>query len=121
MNTETIKERLKIIADLQKDLNSANEQYKDVLEENPIYQEVKEEEQEVKQEVKEKKEKVMENPQIKEYKTQIKEIRDDIKEHKRVLAQELAEYFKESGNMEIVDAEGNTKRMVFSVKLVDIN
>ena len=49
---------------------------------------------------------------------EIKEISDDIKDQKEMLAQELADYYKDTGDMKIKDSEGNEKRIIFSAKLV---
>ena len=43
---------------------------------------------------------------------------DFSKENKEILSQELVDYYKESGSLEIEDADGNVKRMKFSVTLV---
>ena len=83
------------------------------------YQEVQEAEAKFKEENKFKKEKVLANTTIQNFQEQIKKIREDIKEHRETLAQELADYYKESGSLEITDEEGNTKRIIFSVKLVN--
>ena len=41
-----------------------------------------------------------------------------MKENKEILSQELVEYYRDTRSMELVDDEGNTKRIVFSAKLV---
>ena len=118
MSKEIIQKRMKIIEDLREELNKINALYKESLDEDPIYQEVQEQEKSFKESNKEAKDSVMEKPVIKEFKEQLKDLRKEIKENRDVLAQELAEYFKETGEMEVEDADGNVKRMIFSVKLV---
>jgi hypothetical protein len=39
MSTETIKKRLKIISDLQEEVNKIKAVYEESLEDNPVYQE----------------------------------------------------------------------------------
>ena len=110
---------MKIIDDLKEELNKINALYKESLDEDPVYQEVQEKEQEYRESKKERTTQVMEKPVIKEFKDQCGELRKEIKENKEVLGQELAEYFRETGSTEIEDADGNIKRMVFSVRLVN--
>ncbi|MDC0449236.1 hypothetical protein OAL67_01375 [bacterium] len=119
MATDMIKNRMKIIDDLRQELNKLNALYRESLEENDQYQEVLEQKQQVKEQTKDTEMRVMDTPEIKNFKEQLKDLRVDIKEHKAVLAQELADYFRETGKTEIEDAEGNIKRMVFSVRLVN--
>lgn len=114
-----ITKRLKILSDLQEELNKVKEVMTESLENDPEYQALQEETQKFKEEVKEKKTKVTSNETLKAMDQQVKELRDDIKENKEILAQELADYYKESGSLQIVDDEGNTKRIVFSAKLVN--
>ena len=57
-------------------------------------------------------------PTVKNMEDELKKIRNDIKENKEALAQELADYYKESGSLQIVDEDGETKRIIFSAKLV---
>ena len=122
MSQEMIVKRLGIMEQLQQELNKLRTHYEETLENDPQYQKIQEEREKVKNEVsqsKEKQEKVMETPSYKAISDQIKEKRTELKEHKEVLAQELVEYYRENGTMEIEDAEGNVKRMKFSVKLVN--
>ncbi|MFA6981990.1 MAG: hypothetical protein WC243_03140 [Patescibacteria group bacterium] len=118
MTKEMIIKRLEIIADLKRDLNSLKENYDDALDNNPVYQEVQEEEQKLKSETRVKKEKVLETPTYKAMSDKLKDIRREIKEHGEVLSQDLVDYYKESGETEIEDNEGNKKRLKFSVTLV---
>lgn len=119
MSLETITKRLKIISDLQEELNKVRTLLEETLENDPAYQELQEVSTKAKEETKIKKDKVMTTTTVKSFNDQIKEFRDELKENKEILAQELADYYKESGSLEIVDEEGNTKRIIFSVKLVN--
>jgi hypothetical protein len=122
MSQEMIVKRLGIMDQLQQELNKLRTHYEETLENDPQYQKFQEEHEKVKSEAsqsKEKQEKIMETPSYKAISDQIKEKRTELKEHKEALAQELIEYYRENGTMEIEDSEGNVKRMKFSVKLVN--
>ncbi len=116
---EMVKKRLKILEDLQEELNKIRGIYNETLDEDTEFQEIQETSKKFREETKDKKMKVMENPSIKKLVEQMKNVRDDIKDNRDILAQELADYYKESGSMEFVDQEGNVKRIIFSVKLID--
>jgi DNA repair exonuclease SbcCD ATPase subunit len=121
MNLDTVNKRLKILSDLQEEINKIKALYEESLENDATYQEAEKAEEEVKkvkEEVKEKKAKVKETPTMKAMEDDLKGLRNDVKEHKEMLAQELADYYKESGSLEITDEDGNTKRIKFSAKLV---
>lgn len=118
MSKEMILKRLKIIQDLMEDLNKLKEVYEEALENDPLYQEVQEETSKVKEETKVKKEKVVNNPSYKAISEQIKEKREELKEVREILSQELIDYYRENGTLEIEDADGNVKKMRFSVRLV---
>ena len=68
---------------------------------------------------KDKKVQVTSNQTMKAMADQMKELKTEITENKDILGQELADYYKESGSMEITDEDGNVKRIVFSVKLIN--
>jgi hypothetical protein len=118
MNKDMIDKRLGIISDLQEELNGLKVQYTDMLENDAQFQKVKEELTKIKGEAKEKQDKLLNNTLVKSINDQIREKRQELKENKEVLSQELVDYYKESGSMEIEDADGNVKRMKFSVTLV---
>ena len=118
MNLETVTKRLKIISDLQEELNRIRALRDESLENDPQYQQFQEETTKIREESKVKKDKILSTPTVKPMLDDIKKLRDEINENKEILAQELIDYYKESGSMEIVDQDGNTKRMKFSVRLV---
>lgn len=119
MNKEMIEKRLKIVADLQAELNGLKEQYNDLLENDSQFQKVQEELATIKADAKEKQDKLLSNGVSKAIVEQMKEKRQEIKENKEILSQELVDYYKESGSMEIEDADGNVKRLKFNVTLVN--
>jgi len=119
MSIEKVTKRLKIISDLQEEINKLKSLLDESLENDSQYQELQEVQNKVKEETKVKKDRIMASPTIRNFEEQLKGLRDDIKDNKSALGQELADYYKESGSLEIVDEEGNTKRVVFSVKLVN--
>lgn len=122
MSIEMIQRRIKIIEDLQAEINKLKQNYDESLENNPVYQEAQKQEEEVKkvkEQAKEKVEKVKENPTLKGMQDQLKELKEEMKNNKDVLSQELADYYKDSGSMEIVDSDGATKHIKFSAKLTN--
>lgn len=119
MEHEVITKRLKIISDLQKELNGVKEAFQEKMEDDPAYQELQDEMATFRESSKEKKSKVTSDQTLRAMADQMKELKREIGENKDILAQELADYYKESGSMEIVDEEGNVKRIVFSVKLIN--
>lgn len=120
MSIETINKRLKILEDLQEELNKASAVLEETLEDDPAYQKFQEEKAKATEEQKEKKDKVMSRETVKHLDDELKELRKEIKENKEILAAELADYYKETGTLEISVADGDVKRIVFSAKLVTI-
>ncbi len=119
MTTDIIKKRLKIISDLQAEMNKVKEIFNEYLEEDNSYQDVLEEVNKVKSQLNEKKAKTLLAPKFKEIEEKLKDIRQTMKENKELLSQEIVEYYRESGEMEIEDNNGDKKRAVFSVKLIN--
>ncbi len=118
MSTEKITNRLKIINDISDEIKKVKAIYTETLEEDQSYIELQEERKKIREQSRTQKLRALNNPNFSEYELQLKELREDMKENKEILAQELADYYKESGKMEIVDEEGHTRRIVFSAKLV---
>jgi hypothetical protein len=118
MENGAIQKRLKILDDLLQELGKLKGDLEDALMDDPNYGKMLEEEEETKKVKKEKKDRIMSTAIIKGYQEEIKEKMQEIKENREVLSQELIDYYKESGTLEIVDADGNVKRMKFSVRLV---
>ena len=118
MSTDKITNRLKIINDIRDEIKKLRGLYTETLEQDQSYIELQEEKKKVREHSKTHKLRTGNNPTFSEYEVHLKELREDMKENKEILAQELADYYKESGKMEITDEEGNTKRIIFSVKLV---
>jgi DNA repair exonuclease SbcCD ATPase subunit len=118
MADEVIQKRLKIIADLEHELSKLKGDLEDALMDDPNYGKLLEEEEETKKAKKEKKDRIMSTAVIKGYQEELKEKLQELKETREILSQELVDYYKENGTLEVVDADGNVKRMKFSVKLV---
>ncbi|KKT11441.1 MAG: hypothetical protein UV89_C0014G0010 [candidate division WWE3 bacterium GW2011_GWB2_43_22] len=119
MNLDIVTKRLKIISDLQEELNGVKAAYQESLENDPAYQELQEEASKFRESSKDKKIQVVSSQTMKAMADQMKELKTEITENKDILGQELADYYKESGSMEITDEDGNVKRIVFSVKLIN--
>jgi len=118
METGVIQKRLKILDDLVHEIAKLKASLEDALMDDPNYGKMMEEEEETKKVKKEKKDRIMSTATIKGYQEELKEKMQEIKEIREILSQELIDYYKDSGTLEIVDADGNVKRMKFSVKLV---
>ena len=118
MDTAMIQKRLKIVEDLEQELRKLKDTYDESLEGDAGYQKVQEEITKVKDESKEKQEKILASTSYKAILDEMKEKRIELKEAKEVLSQELVDYYRASGEPKIEDADGNVKRMKFSVRLV---
>lgn len=117
METAVIQKRLKILDDLVHEVTKLKADLEDALMDNPTYSKMLEEEEETKKVKKDKKDKIMSTATIKGYQEEIKEKMQELKENREVLAQELVDYYRDNGTLEITDADGNVKHMKFSVKL----
>lgn len=118
MNEEQIRKRLKIVQDLNSELNSLKATYQDMLDEDSEYQEYYEKEQEFKKERVDERDKVLGKSVYMVLKDEMKDLRRDISENKEALAMELIELYREKGTLEVTDHEGNVKTMKFTVRLV---
>jgi len=122
MNIDMIQRRLKIISDLQAEVNKVKEHYEESLNNDPAVQEAQKKDEEIKKVVaqnKEKVEKAKESPMLKAMMDQMKELKEEMKNNKEALSQELADYYRDSGSMEIADEEGVVKRIKFTAKLTN--
>lgn len=118
MDQQVIQKRLKIIQELTEELNKLRDDLEQALMDNPEYTKMLEADEENKKLRKERKERVMSTALVKGYQEEIKQKLQEIRENKEILAQELVDYYRENGTLEITDADGNVKRVKFSVKLV---
>lgn len=119
MSKDLIIKRMKIIHELEEELNKLKTHYDETLENDAQYQKIQEEVTKVKSENHEKQERLLSNPSYKAIQDQIKEKRQEVKETKEILSMELVDLYRESGLPEVEDEEGNIKKMKFTVKLVD--
>jgi DNA repair ATPase RecN len=119
MSNSMIAKRLKIIEELTDELNVLKEMYESALENDPAFQEVQEIEEKAKTEIKQKKSLVTSNTEYIRLAEQVKEKRTEIAEAKDALAQELADFYREQGTLEIEDHNGNIKKIKFSAKLTN--
>ncbi len=115
---EMIQKRLKILSDLKDEMTSLKENLEDLLDNDPLYQEMQEKNEEVREEKKAIKNRMMNNDTYTSLENEIKDKRMEIKENKEALSVELVEHYRKNGSFEIIDEAGNVKRMKFSVKLV---
>ena len=119
MNKEAIDKRLKIISDLHMELNGLKVHLDEILENDSEYQSVLEEVVKIKEASQERKAKISENKMFRNITEQMKDKRLEIKDNRDALSQELIDYYRESGRMEIEDENGKTRRLKFSVRLVN--
>jgi hypothetical protein len=118
MNQELITKRLKIIEDMQEELKKIRNSIQDALDNDADYQALQETINNTRVAVKESKDRISEKAIIKELEAQLKEKRKEVKEIKEVLSQELADYYRQEGSMEVEDHKGDIKRMKFNVSLI---
>jgi phosphoglycerate-specific signal transduction histidine kinase len=116
--TNMINKRLEILANLQEELTKIKALYQETLENDPKYQEIQEQSKKFREETKEKRAKIKDSETMQKIDEQIKLLRDDIKQNREVLAQELADFYKDNGTMVITDNEGRKRRFVFSFKFI---
>ena len=120
MSIDKIKKRIKIIQDLQEEVRKIKVNYEDSFNNNSVVQDMQKKEEELKMTLasyKEKVETVKEEPVLKAMIEDMKDLKEQIKENKEVLSQELVDYYRETGSMEIVDTNGETYHIKFDAKL----
>lgn len=121
MNIDVIKKRIKIIKDLQEEARSIKANLDENLNENQLVQESQQRKSEFKQEMVELDERIKaykDSPVIKDITEDLKEKKQEIKENKEILSQELADYYRENGTLEISDEEGTLYFIKFAAKLL---
>ena len=104
---------------MQEELKKIRNSIQDALESDTDFQALQEAVNQNRVAVKESRDRISEKATIKELEAQMKEKRKDLKEIKEVLSQELADYYRSEGSMEVEDHNGDIKRMKFSVSLVN--
>lgn len=119
MSQDVITRRLQIIKDLETEKKKIANMLQDILDGDEDFISMKEKNQQHKETLKSSKERIEEKAHIKEIQMQLKEKAKEIKEIKEVLSQELADYYRNEGTMQIEDDEGNIKRLKFNVSLVN--
>lgn len=122
MSLETIKKRIKIIQDMAAEVRKATNAYKDNINDLPAVQELQKREESLKEEIqalREKAEAAKSSGTVKAMVDELKELKDDLKANKDALAQELVEYYKETGSMSVTDTDGTVYHIVFAAKLTN--
>ncbi len=113
-----ITKRLEIIEQINEELKKIKNTIQDELDRDDDFQNLLVMSNEHKIKAKEVREKVAQKSVIKDLESQLKEKKQELKEIKEVLSQELADYYREEGTMEIEDHNGSIKRMKFNVSLI---
>lgn len=85
MNLDIVTKRLKIISDLQEELNGVKAAYQESLENDPAYQELQEEASKFRESSKDKKIQVASSQTMKAMADQMKELKTEITENKDIL------------------------------------
>jgi ABC-type transporter Mla subunit MlaD len=119
MPTDMITKRLSIMDDISEEIKKIKNMIQDSLDNDDDFQELLKSTQEHKEKVKQSKDKISNKSAIKDLELKLKEKKQELKEIKEVLSQELADYYKDEGTMEIEDHKGDIKRLKFSVTLTD--
>jgi hypothetical protein len=114
---EVVRRRLTILEKAKEELKKHKEMYDDALGNNPTYAAIEKEVKDVTQKKKDATAQLSKQPALIETMSQIKNLREDIKSNEVSLADELMEYYKTAGVMEIEDSEGNVQEFVISIKL----
>ncbi len=119
MNNDIITRRLQILRDLEAEKDKIAKARQDMLDNDEHYISLKEKNTLHREASKILKEQVDEKSHIKDISMQLKDKVKEIKELKEILSQELADYYRNEGTMQIEDEEGNIKRLKFNVSLVN--
>jgi len=119
MSQDLITRRLQILKDLENEKDKIAKAKQDFLDNDEHYAQLKDRNTVHKDACKVLKEQIEEKAHIKEINMQLKDKVKEIKELKEILSQELADYYRNEGTMQIEDGEGNIKRLKFNVSLVN--
>jgi hypothetical protein len=118
MDLSVIKERIKIIEELEVENKKANELLKSALENDEIYRKVAEEAKAINSKKKELKDSIMAREGNIKLVEDIRENMDEIKTLKEILAVELIDFHEKNKTDMIDDANGESRKFKFSVKLL---
>lgn len=118
MDLSVIKERIKIIEELETENKKAGELLKSALENDEVYTKVAEEAKAINKKRKELKDSIMMREGNIKLVEDIRENMDEIKTLKEILAVELMDFHEKNKTDEIADANGETRKFKFSVKLL---
>lgn len=119
MPSDMITKRLSIMDDISEEIKKIKNMIQDTLDNDDDFQELIKSSQEHKERVKQSKDKISNKSAIKDLELKLKEKKQELKEVKEVLSQELADYYRDEGTMEIEDHKGDIKRLKFNVTLTD--
>jgi hypothetical protein len=119
MSQEIITRRLTVIKELEDEKKKISQALQDMLDKDEDYIDLKEKANAHRETVKMSKGRIDEKSYIKDFQAQLKDKAKEIKEIKEILSQELADYYRNEGTMQIEDQEGNIKRLKFNVSLIN--
>jgi len=118
MDLSVIKERIKIIEELERENKKAGELMRSALENDEIFQKVAEEAKAINKKRKELKDSIMTREGNIKLVEDIRENMDEIKTLREILAVELMDFYEKNKTDEIVDSSGEKRKFKFSVKLL---
>lgn len=118
MDLSVIKERIKIIEDLEGENKKAKELLNSALENDEIFRKVAEEAKSINKKRKELRDSIMTREGNIKLVEDIRENLDEIKTLKEILAVELMDFHEKNKTDEFVDGAGDKRKFIFSVKLL---
>ena len=118
MDLSVIKERIKIIEELEEENKKAKELLNSALENDEIFRKVAEEAKAINKKRKELKDSIMVREWNIKLVEDIKENLDEIKTLREILAVELMDFHEKNKTDEFEDSTGEKRKFIFSVKLL---
>ena len=112
-----VRRRLSIVEKSQEELKKLKEMLTSMLSNDEKYLEADAQVQEVQIKKKDEKARITGTTEAQNLLSKIKDLQIEIKENKRLLSEELMEYYKTAGVTEIEDEEGNVQEFEIVVKL----
>jgi len=118
MDLSVIKERIKIIEELEEENRKAKELLKSALENDSSYTQIAQEAKSATKKKKELKDAIYAQESNAKLVEDIRENMDEIKTLQEILAVELMDFHEKNKTDEFVDASGEKRKFVFTVKLL---
>lgn len=114
---EMVRRRLTIMEKAKEEIKKLKEMFDDALANDPLYAEADKVVKDLTNKRKEIAAQISKQPAIASTMSRLKDLKEEIKSNEVTLADELMEYYKTAGVMEIEDANGQVQEFVISIKL----